>query len=45
MLGTIITGVIVALIVFLAVRSLVKDKKSGKSVQCGSDCSKCNGCH
>ncbi|WP_034210155.1 FeoB-associated Cys-rich membrane protein [Lachnospira multipara] len=46
MLGNIITGAILILIVFLAIRSLVKDKKSGKSIQCGADCSKCGGhCH
>jgi hypothetical protein len=46
MLGSIITGLVVLLIVFLAVRSLVKDKKDGKSVQCGVDCKHCNGgCH
>ncbi|MBQ2473228.1 MULTISPECIES: FeoB-associated Cys-rich membrane protein [Lachnospira] len=46
MLGSIITGLVVLLIVFLAVRSLVKDKKAGKSVQCGVDCKHCNGgCH
>jgi hypothetical protein len=30
----------------LALSSIVKDKKSGKSIQCGQDCKKCGGgCH
>ncbi len=33
-----------ALAVFLAVRSLWRDHKSGKSA-CGGDCSHCKGCH
>ena len=41
-MGTIIVLIIVALII----RSMVKDKKAGKSLQCGGDCSKCGGhCH
>lgn len=45
-LGTAITLVILAGVLFLAIRSMVKDKKSGKSLQCGGDCSKCRGgCH
>ena len=38
-------GTIIVLIV-LIIRSMVKDKKAGKSLQCGGDCSKCGGhCH
>lgn len=45
-MGTIITGIIVIGIVFLALRSMIKDKKNGKSVQCGNDCKHCGGhCH
>lgn len=45
-MGTIITGVILAGIVGLVIRSMVKNKKQGKSLQCGCDCSKCGGhCH
>lgn len=45
-MGTIITGVILAGIVGLIIRSMVKNKKQGKSLQCGCDCSKCGGhCH
>ncbi len=46
MLGTIIVGVILIIIVALIVRSMVNDKKNGKSFTCGGDCSKCKGhCH
>lgn len=45
-MGTVVTGVIVLALVVLAVRSMVKDKKNGKSIQCGGDCSHCGGhCH
>ncbi|MFT3985231.1 MAG: FeoB-associated Cys-rich membrane protein [Lachnospiraceae bacterium] len=45
-MGTIITGIVVVGIVCLVVRSMVRDKKSGKSLQCGSDCKHCGGgCH
>lgn len=43
--GTIIVLGIVAGAVILALRSIIKDKKAGKSLQCGSDCSRCRGCH
>ena len=30
----------------LAVRSMIRDKKAGKSLQCGGDCKNCGGhCH
>ena len=38
MLGTIIVGVILVIIVALIVRSMVHDKKNGKSFTCGGDC-------
>lgn len=45
-MGTIIVLVVLAIIVALIIRSMVKDKKAGKSLQCGGDCSKCGGhCH
>lgn len=40
-MGTVIVGLIVLALVGLAVYSMVKDKKNGKSIQCGGDCSKC----
>ncbi len=45
-MGTVVVGAIVAGIVALIVRGMVKDKKAGKSLQCGGDCSHCGGhCH
>lgn len=46
-LGTIVICLVLLLIVVAAVRSLVKDKKSGKST-CGSNCAHCfmaGSCH
>lgn len=40
-MGTVIVGVLVAGAIALAVRSMVRDKKKGKSLQCGGDCSRC----
>ena len=45
-MGTAITGVVVLEIVVLIIRSMVKDKRNGKSIQCGGDCKHCGGhCH
>lgn len=44
-MGTFVVGMIVLGVVALAIVSMVKDKKAGKSLQCGGDCSKCRGCH
>lgn len=45
-MGTIVVGAVVLGIVALAVRSMVRDKKAGKSLQCGGDCKHCGGhCH
>lgn len=45
-MGTFIVGAIVLGIVAVAVYSMVRDKKNGKSIQCGGDCSHCGGhCH
>ncbi|CDD48584.1 putative uncharacterized protein [Firmicutes bacterium CAG:534] len=45
-MGTIIVGAILLLVVALVIRSMVRDKKNGKSLQCGGDCSHCGGrCH
>ena len=45
-MGTIIVLIVLAIIRALIIRSMVKDKKAGKSLQCGGDCSKCGGhCH
>ena len=45
-MGTIVAGMIVVGLVALAVRSMVKDKKNGKSLHCGGDWKHCGGhCH
>lgn len=46
-MGTLIVGLILAGVVALIIRSMVRDKKSGKSLQCGGDCRHCggHGCH
>ena len=43
-IGTLVVLIIIACAAFLAVRTLLRDKKSGRSA-CGGDCSKCSGCH
>lgn len=43
-MGTVVVLAIVAGIVALAVRSMIKDKKAGRSLQCGGDCKRCGGC-
>ena len=46
LMGTVVTGAVVVVIVGLIIRSMVRDKKNGKSLQCGGDCGKCGGhCH
>ncbi len=42
-MGTLIVGLALAAVIALAVRSMIKDKKNGKSLQCGGDCSHCSG--
>lgn len=42
-MGTLIAGIVVLGIVVIAVKSLAKDKKSGKSIQCGGECKHCGG--
>lgn len=45
-MGTILVAVLVAVIVGLIIYSMVRDKKNGKSIQCGGDCKHCGGhCH
>ncbi len=44
-MGTVIVGAVVFGIMALALKSIVRDRKKGKSLQCGKDCSKCKGCH
>lgn len=45
-MGTIIVLAVLAGIVALVIRGMVRDKKKGKSPQCGGGCSHCGGhCH
>lgn len=45
MLGTILVSVVVLAVVGAIVYSMVRDKRKGKSIQCGGDCRHCGGCH
>ena len=42
-MGTLIVLIVLAAAVALIIRSMVKDKKNGKSIQCGGDCRHCGG--
>jgi hypothetical protein len=42
-MGTLVTGAVVIGIIALALSSIIKDKKNGKSVQCGGECKNCGG--
>ncbi len=45
-MGTWFVGIALAVVVGLVIRSMIRDKKKGKSIQCGGDCSHCGrGCH
>ncbi|MDE7223679.1 MAG: FeoB-associated Cys-rich membrane protein [Acetatifactor sp.] len=45
-MGTFIILAVLAGIVALVIRGMVRDKKNGKSLQCGGDCRHCGGhCH
>ncbi|MBD5469703.1 MAG: FeoB-associated Cys-rich membrane protein [Lachnospiraceae bacterium] len=45
-MGTFIAGIVLLIVVALAIRSMIRDKKEGKSLQCGGDCKNCGGhCH
>lgn len=43
-MGTVIVSGVLAGIVCLIIRSIIRDRKQGKS-GCGGDCSRCKGCH
>ena len=45
MVGTAIVLVILIVVVTIATKSLIKDKKNGNSISCGGDCKNCHGCH
>ena len=40
--STLVVLVILIFIVVMIIRKMIKDKKAGKSIQCGCDCKKCN---
>ena len=45
-MGTIIVGLALVIIVGAIIGNMVKDKKNGKSIQCGGECKNCGGhCH
>lgn len=45
-IGTVVVSAVIVALVAMAVRSMIKDKKNGKSIQCGGECKHCGGrCH
>lgn len=44
-MGTFIVLAGLGAAVALIVRSMIRDRKNGKSSVCGGDCSRCKGCH
>lgn len=45
-MANIVVGLILIAVIAMVIRSMVRDRKNGKSLQCGGDCSKCGGhCH
>lgn len=42
-MGTLIVGGIIAAVVALIIRGMIRDVKQGKSIQCGGDCKHCGG--
>lgn len=45
-MGTFLVSMILLGIIGLAVKSMMRDKRNGKSLQCGGDCKHCGGhCH
>ena len=45
-MGTLVTGAIILGVVGAIIGNMVRDKKKGKSIQCGNDCKHCGGhCH
>lgn len=42
-MGTAIVGLILLCVVIAIIKSMIKDKKNGKSIQCGGDCKYCGG--
>lgn len=45
-MGTVLVSAVLIGVVAIIVRGMVRDKKAGKSIQCGGDCKHCGGhCH
>lgn len=42
-MGTLIVLILLATAVALVIRSMIHDRRSGKSLQCGGDCKHCGG--
>lgn len=42
-MGTLLVGAVLTGVTGLIIRSMVRDKKAGKSLHCGSDCKHCGG--
>lgn len=42
-MGTAAVVIVLAVVIALVIRSMVKDKKAGKSISCGGDCKNCGG--
>ena len=45
MIGDVIVIAILVVVFTLVIRTMIKTKKAGKSLECGMDCSHCKGCH
>lgn len=45
-MATLFVGIALMAVVVLIIKGMIRDKKSGKSIQCGCDCKNCGGhCH
>ncbi len=44
-MGTVIVLILLLTALFFIIRSMIKNKKKGKSLSCGGDCKNCRGCH
>lgn len=42
-MGTVITAAVLIGVVALIIKGMIRDKKNGKSLQCGCDCKHCGG--
>lgn len=42
-IGTVAVLIILSVIVLLVIRSMIRDKRNGKSLQCGMNCKNCGG--